>query len=304
MLAKILEGLIYDQTEKYLIRRQILSIDQYGFRKNKSTKGAIIRFINTVQKDLDNKKKSMAVYIDLKKAFDTVNHKILLRKLENYGIRGHALEWFKSYLSERRQYISSGKAETELSDIEFGVPQGSNLGPLLFLIYINDLPQCLKNGQATLFADDTTIYNTAENATQMVEKMNEDLQSLVEWFRANKLTLNANKTYGCLFGEKRIQDIGIKVDKVDLEMSHSVKYLGVYVDNQLSWKAHIANVENKVNQVLGVLCRIRHCMTLNAMKTVYYSLIHSHLLYCQEIWGTACKTTLSSLVIAQKKRCD
>ena len=301
VLAKVIESLVYDQLNGYLSKRKILTDRQYGFRKEKSTKSALIRFINTVQKDLDNKKKAVAVYIDLKKAFDTVNHKILIQKLELYGIRGHALEWFKSYLNDRKQYVACGQVKSNMAAVEFGVPQGSNLGPLLFLIYVNDLPRCLNNGHATLFADDTTVYNTANNIGEIQNKTNEDLKNLVEWCRANKLTLNTSKTYGCIFGENPTQEIGIKIGDTDVNMSQSVKYLGVHVDSKLSWKAHIAHVANKINQTLGALYRVRHSLNLKAMKTVYYSLIHSHLIYCQEVWGTAYKTALVPLVIAQKK---
>ena len=301
VLTKVIESLVYDQVDRYLSIREILTDNQYGFRKEKSTKGALIRFINTVQKDLDNKKRAAAVYIDLKKAFDTVNHDILLKKLEIYGIRGHALGWFKSYLNDREQYVACGQAKSNMAAVNFGVPQGSNLGPLLFLIYINDLPKCLTNGQATLYADDTTIYNTANHTNELQHKTNEDLKNLVEWFRANKLTLNTSKTYACMFGEKPTQEIEIKIGDTHINMSQSVKYLGVHVDSKLSWKAHIAYVANKINQTIGALYRVRHCLNTKAMKMIYYSLIHSHLLYCQEVWGTAYKSALVPLVVAQKK---
>ena len=302
VFAKIFEGLMYERLMAYLQQHQILSKHQFGFQKGKSTKGALLRFINEIQGDLDKGLTAGAIYIDLTKAFDTVDHKILLKKLQIYGVRGIALEWFTSYLTSRTQHISCGETKSEAKLIRCGVPQGSNLGPLLFLIYLNDLPHCLQFGKPTLFADDTTVYNAASNAEQLVRQTNADLCQLAKWFQANKLTLNASKTYGCVFGNQPILvQEEIKVNGETIEMSNTVKYLGIFVDARLSWAPHIAQVTNKINQTMGALYKIRQCLPRSTMLGIYYSLIHSRLLYCLEVWGTACHTTLQPLIIAQKK---
>ena len=285
----------------YLTKRKILNIAQYGFMKGKSTKGALIRFITKIQKDMDDKNKSTAVYIDLKKAFDTIDHKILLNKLEHYGIRGIANDWFKDYFRNRSQYVYGDETASETMPITCGVPQGSNLGPLLFLIYINDLPKCLQHCTATLFADDTTIYATAKTEKELQDKMNEDLNNLSAWFKANKLTLNTKKTYACDFGKSKQPYDTLRIDGKTIEMTNCVKYLGVYVDSKLSWKPHISYVVNKISTIIGVMSKIRKTLNIESMKTLYYALVHSRLLYCQEAWGTAYKTTLDPLVKAHKK---
>ena len=245
-----------------------------------------------------------AIFIDLKKAFDAVNHEILLRKMEIYGIRGNSHSWFKNYLENRKQYIECQSVKTESVNIEVGVPQGSNLGPLLFLLHINDISHSLKHGRSTLFPDDTTIYNNGQNKLELCKKMNEDLASLNNWISANKLTLNTNKTYACIFGNiNRNENEEYKFYIIDkqIQITNFVRYLGVEVDSQLSWSAQIAKLTNKCNQVVGVLSKIRPLINKTTAKQIYYALVHSRLIYCQEIWGTACKTTLLPLERMQKK---
>ena len=301
VITKIMEGAMYKRVQSYLEKYKILSPDQYGFRCKRSTKGALIRFVHTVQQNLDNGKKSAAVYIDLKKAFDTVNHNILLEKIEIYGIRGPVLNWFKDYLKNRKQYIENQTAKSEEEILPCGVPQGSNLGPLLFLLYINDLPLSVKTGQCTLFADDTTIYNVGNTYHELVTKINLDLKELNKWFISNKLTLNIKKTNACVFGNQTAECKQLALNDMKIDFSESVKYLGVYVDKKLKWNEHIRYVTKKINQILGILSKARNSINERMSLAIYHSLINSRLTYCQEVWATACKTTLKSLEVAQKK---
>ena len=188
-----------------------------------------------------------------------MDHSILLSKLSKYGVRGISLKWFENYLNRRKQFIDNGHIKSKYSYLKAGVPQGSNLGPLLFLIYVNDLPLCLKSAQVTLFADDTTIYASANTNKELAQKMNDELIHLSEWFKCNKLTLNVNKSYGCIFGNDKNGDkVDFKIDNKQIEITGVVKYLGVYVDANLNWIPHIHNVANKVSQIIGVLAKIRH----------------------------------------------
>ena len=203
---------------------------------------------------------------------------------------------------EIKQFIEQGTIRSKLCEVTCGVPQGSNLGPLLFLLYINDLPDCLQYGKSILFADDTTTYQFGKNGAELTERMNVDSDKLANWFKANKLTLNVFKTYSCEFHDRRSCVIGeLTMQGQVIERSDSVKYLGLHVDNKLTWKNHIAHVTNKINQVIGVMAKIRNHLTKEAMKTIYYALVHSRLVYGIEIWGTAYATTIKPLEIAQKK---
>jgi hypothetical protein len=238
----------------------------------------------------------------LKKAFDTVNHEILIQKLERYGIRGLALQWFRNYLSDRKQFIQHGDMKSTLRHVTCGVPQGSNLGPVLFLLYVNGLPQVLENTTSTLFADDTTLKATGENSNILQTKMNADLELTAIWFEANKLTLNINKTAGCHFRPQSAGVLsGIMIENQSINIVKSVRYLGLYVDEKLCWSDHIKVLTNKVNKYVGMLARVRNHLDSKSLKILYTSLVHSSLMYGIELWGNACNSALEPLFRAQKK---
>ena len=181
---------------------------QFGFRKNHSTNHAIISIMQKIQDSIQNNRFSIGVFIDLQKAFDTVNHSILLEKLDHYGISGISNTWFRSYLTERQQFVSISGDKSELTTIEHGVPQGSVLGPLLFLIYINDLHQCIINSTSFHFADDTNLLFVPPNRVRnrnIVRRLNVDLKSLNNWLLANKISLNSSKTELIVFRKKGVQ---------------------------------------------------------------------------------------------------
>ena len=188
-ISKVLEKIVYKRTYNFLHDNNILYQSQYGFREKHSTIQAVSQSVFETLKALDEKKSVLGVYLDLSKAFDTINHLILIRKLEFYGIRGLPLEWFKDYLRNRKQYVQYQNHNSDRHILEFGVPQGSVLGPLLFLIYINDLPSCLEFATSINFADDTTLFGSHTDLKHLHSLMNQDLNNLDDWFRENKLLL-------------------------------------------------------------------------------------------------------------------
>ena len=192
------------------------------------------------------------VFIDLKKAFDTVDHVILLGKLKSLGISSNNLEWFHSYLSSRYQKTVIGQASSTSRKVSVGVPQGSILGPLLFAIYINDLPKVLRNTTVTLFADDTALYCSSQSARDLQTMLNQDLDRLAQWLYEHKLTLNVSRSKFMLIGGPRklntLQEFTLTIKEKELDRVNSYKYLGVIINENLSWTDHVDYIKTKVSQ--------------------------------------------------------
>ena len=301
---KIMEKLMHKQLYSFLNSHDILFENQFGFRKNSSTSFALITIIETIKETIDNKKYGCGIFIDLRKAFDTVNHEILLNKLDHYGIRGTALNWFKSYLFNRKQYVFHNGVSSQYQFITSGVPQGSVLGPLLFLLYINDLPNISKVLNFFLFADDTNIYYEADTPAKLEKVINKELKKLRIWLIVNRLSLNIDKTNFVVFhpyNKPLKQKITLKIHKSAIKEKDCVKYLGVLIDSTLTWKDHIDNVITKISKSLGLLYKIRYFVNIKIMRMLYFSLVYPHLTYGIEVWGSADITYLNRIFILQKR---
>ena len=301
---KIIEKLMHKRLYSYLESHNMLFHNQFGFRKGNSTVHALIQITEQIKHSVENGKLGCGIFIDLRKAFDTVNHNILLQKLEHYGIRGSPLDWFRSYLTDRRQYVFFNGYSSSIQNITCGVPQGSVLGPLLFLIYINDLPNISKILKFYLFADDTNIYYESSSTKELEKTLNKELKKLFQWLCVNRLSLNIKKTNFVIFHpfNKRVDEtITLTIHKKAISEEKYVKYLGVLIDSSLTWKHHIANIAKKVSRSIGVMYKIRSLVNITILKNIYYSLIYSHLLYAIQAWGSAFETHKSKLVVLQKK---
>ena len=199
-MSKILEKLVHKRVYKFLEKMNFFPNTQFGFRKSVSTSHAISLLVNTITKFMNKKKKTLGIFLDFSKAFDLIDHKILLQKLKKCGIRGHANKWFESYLSNRTQQVQvNGVLSSTICKVKHGTPQGSILGPLLFLIYISDLPSCLKHSIPLFYADDTNLVLSASVCGELISKANEELQNISEWVISNKLSLNERKTQAIIF---------------------------------------------------------------------------------------------------------
>ena len=241
--SKILEKIMYNRLYKYLKENNILYKKQFGFQKNHSIEHAIMQLVDQISNSSENNQYTLGVFIDLSKAFDTVDHEILIAKLENYGIKENNLNWFKSYLENRKQFIRSDNISTNYQEIVCGVPQGSILGPLLFLIYINDLNEASDVLNLIMFTDDTNLFYSHKNIGNLFFTMNDELVKINEWFKANKLSLNIKKTKLTLFHKKSLTELGstlplaipnLQIGKKNIERVSSIKFLGVMLDEHLS----------------------------------------------------------------------
>ena len=241
--------------------------------------------------------------MDLAKAFDSVNHKILLQKLEKYGIRGSALKFFESYLSNRWQYVKLNGNSSNLAPIDIGIPQGSILGPLLFLLYINDLPNA-SNFFVKLFADDTFLSLSSQNFNELKKKANFEIKKVHNWLIANKLTLNIKKSKFMIISKRKgvnKNSFKLKINGKAIERCTSYKYLGLFIDDELTWKNHIKHVCQKLSKACGIISKIRHCVDIKTLKIVYYALGYSYLRYCNIVWGNTTKNILKPLVVLQNR---
>ncbi len=304
IFAKVFEKCMYNYLIDFIDDNQILHNCQFGFRSKHSTQHAIVTLVEKVSKALDNNKIVVGVFLDLKKAFDTVNHQILLRKLEKIGVRGTPLLWLKSYLTNRKQYVSFQNHKSETKYITCGVPQGSVLGPLLFIIYINDLPKVTKSLYSILFADDTNLFLEGSSYKEIIAKLNPELVLLSEWFKANKLSLNLTKTHFMVFHRAKFKSndmIPLKINNNVIEKTESTKFLGVIIDNKLTWTNHIVHVKNKIAKGIGIIHKARKYLNKQSLIKLYYSFVHPYLIYCVEAWGNAIDSYLDPIIKLQKK---
>ena len=249
--SKILERIMYNRLYDHFNQNNLLFEKKFGFRSSHSTEHAVVELFDELINSFDNKNFTLGVFIDLSKAFDTVNHEILLKKLQSYGIIGNHLNWFKSYLRERKQFIANAQSKTELKIIQCGVPQGSILGPLLFLIYINDLFKSSPVLKFIMFADDTNLFFSHKDVNSLYETVNIELEKVNIWFKANKLSLNVSKTNYILFHQKRKEDYlplrlpSLTINNCEINRVTKTKFLGLIVDEHLTWNEHIKVVEKQ-----------------------------------------------------------
>ena len=287
VFSKIFEKLINRRLYDFLDKLNIFYPLQFGFREKHSTNHALISITDANRNTIDNQKYGCGVLIDLKKAFDTVNHSILLRKLEHYGIRGVALDWFTSYLSGRKQYVSVNGHISGYCEITCGVPQGSVLGPLLFLIHIN-----------------TNIYFEASDLFTLQKVLNRELRHVKKWLDANKSSLNIDKTNFVVFhspARKLTEPIVLKFGRKKISRTDHVRFLGVLLDEPLGWKPHLVELSRKLSRSVGIFYKLRHYVPADTLKTVYYAPFYPFLTYGITVWGAIYDKFLSPVRIAQKK---
>ena len=302
---KILEKIVYVRLHQFLVKNKVLYKFQFGFRKHHSTALALIDVIDSCYKNIDSGNKVLGVFLDLQKAFDTVNHDILLHKLSYYGIRGVMHNWLKSYLIGRKQYTVVNGVSSEPCEIRCGVPQGSVLGPLLFLIYVNDISAVTGDSNLKLFADDTNLFVFAKTYVQLQQKANECLSNLQNWFLANKLSLNIEKTNFTIFASRNKNNerdsVKLSIGGQMIQRVNCCKYLGVFVDEQLCWEDHINYIYKKLVKFTSLFYKIRHLLPYACLKMLYYAFVHPHMQYCIEIYASACKVYLNKLRVLNNK---
>ena len=290
----------------FILSNNIIYPKQYGFLHGRSTEHAITDVLLDLIEGIENKTFPLAVFLDLTKAFDSISHTILIRKMYRYGIRGTALDWFKSYLTNRAQFVQIDLERSSNKSIDFGVPQGSVLGPILFLLYINDLPSCSDILSFTLFADDTTALYNSSSLDDAFQTVNNELDHLNSWMSSNNLAVNVSKTNFVLFMTRQKFLKTTFNDHHYLTMSSKpvlqkdgVKFLGLLIDNNLTFNNHINHICSKLLIGIYALRRASKVLASNDLKTLYSSLILPYLNYNLLAWGGACKLQTKYKILNQ-----
>lgn len=305
VISKIFEHILYNRLNTHLLKNNILNDRQFGFRANSNTLAAAVDLITNINTNIDKKNIALGIFIDLKKAFDTVSHQKLLQKLNNIGVTGTALSMFESNLQNRYQVVKINNHTSQPQNVSYGIAQGSKIGPLIFLIYINSITNIGLKGQLTLYADDTSMFYFGKCIHTMISDAQSDLDLLNEWFKYNLLTINPSKTSYMIFAAKNKllpqQLTPLMINNEIIQRSRQEKYLGLWIDDNLTWKTHINYISTKLVSLLGALRRISHCIPKKISTIIYNSLVKSHLEYLVEIWGSAATSNLNALQRTQNK---
>ena len=292
-ISKIIEKIIVQQLTDHFIQNNLFYKGQYGFRSNHSTEYAALDVINKIYKTLDNNNCSLNIFLDLSKAFDSLDHTILLKKLNYYGIKGKSLELFESYLTNRKQFVLFENNKSCLGNITTGVPQGSVLGPVLFLIYINDIINADSIFDLTLYADDTTLTTTLQaNNYKNINKdgenfLNSEIHKIHTWLLANRLSLNINKTKAIIFQTigKKIVYPKLQIDNKVIEYVDTFSFLGICIHKNLNWKIHTDYVASKIAKTAGIMNQLKRFLPENILLMIYNTLVTPHLSYGVLLWG-------------------
>ena len=312
VFSKVFEKLIYNRIIDFILKHDVIHPKQYGFIKGRSTEQAMLDITLKIIDAIENRIFSIGLFLDLSKAFDSISHKILLKKLSYYGIRGVPLRLIQSYLENRFQYVVYNDSASNLQTVTYGVPQGSVLGPLLFLLYINDMPSISSAISFILFADDTTgIYNSP-SLDDLFKSTQNDLDKLNTWFSANQLLINIDKTNLVLFmTRQKEQHISVdqevhnlKLSSIDIKNTEKVKFLGIFLDKNISFKSHIQYIHTKILKGIYALSRAAKILPIDALKSLYSALVLPYLNYGLLTWGGAMRLAEFNYVILDHGRTD
>lgn len=301
VLSKPVEKIMNRQINEYIDSNSIINKRQYGFTNSSNTTAACIDFVNSVQTSLDNGNATSCISLDLQKAFDTVQHKMLLRILYSYRFSSNAVQLISNYLTRRKQFILfNGKKSDEMT-VRCGVPQGSVLGPTLFNLYINGLFDLQLSGKLIMYADDAILVYSSINDGELVTNMQNDLNIISTWLITHHLNINYTKSFYVMFGRRESTNYHISVGTSILKREYKLKYLGLTVTHNMCWNEHIDALKKSISPYIFVLHKLCGIVTRQVQYMIYYSYIHSKLLYMNSVWSSAPAYKMHELEILQNR---
>lgn len=304
VMSKIFETVINVRVDGFVQKYSIMSDVQYGFRKKRSCEEALLSIKHEIINNIEQRLYTIGLFLDLRKAFDSVSHAILLTKIYDCGIRGTAHDLIRSYLQNRYQYVSINNSKSTKLKILQGVPQGSILGPLLFNLYINDLAYIPYSQSVIMYADDTNVFFAGKSLQMLQISINNYLKLLMSWLHSNQLQLNVNKTKYIIFApiNKPINfKLAILFQNVQIEQVEAHKFLGIWFRGDMSWTTHVEKLSAELSKITGCFNKIRDLIPLWLKKVLYYSMFYSRLTYCMLVWGTTYSKNYQKLIILQKR---
>lgn len=305
--SKLFEISIYNRLNDFLTKCNIINKYQFGFQKQSGTLSAVTTLLDDIKHALDssNRKICACLFLDVSKAFDTIPHNILIGKMYRYGIRGKAGDLIKSYLSNRMQCVSIGEIKSTIMNISYGTPQGSTVGPVIFLLYINDIFKLKLNGKIILFADDAAIIYTNNNIASLNDMINEDLITLHNWFIENKLTLNLNKSKSMIFHplqNTKQYKLNLNLNGNTIEQVEQFRYLGITLQENLRWDVHIKTITSKISSIAGIMKRFGKNVDGKTLISMYHAYVNSHISYMSPVWGnSATQIHINNVQVAQNQ---
>jgi len=302
-LSKVIEKLAKKRILQFLNGKSFFNKNQFGYLEGRGIDDALFQIVNGIQQTLDSGGVAAGLFLDLSKAFDSIDHRILLNEMQSVGFESSDLKWLQSYLQGRKQLVFVNGVESEWLEVKSGVPQGSILGPILFLVYINKLPALDLYGKPVQYADDTNLFYAGDSYGEIIQNMGKDLEIVDTWLEEINLHLNLKKTSAICFSKP-----GCKLEKPELWYKNSkilyatsLKFLGLHIDEHLTWKAHINKVIQKIVPVSKAFTRIRNYLTDEMKRSLYFAVVHSHLGFLSHVWGHCNDGDLQRLMVIQNR---
>jgi hypothetical protein len=294
-IAKALEYCVHKQLLTYLITNKFITKDQFAYLKNNNAQLCLHRLVDDILENLNFKEKTGMCFLDIRKCFDSIDHDILIAKLEKYGILNKELNWFRSYLKCRSQVVCHNGVLSDSKQLNIGVPQGTILGPILFLIYVNDLPNAVtNNAQINIFADDVVVYSNHDSLKTLNENLQNTMNNVFDWYETNRLSLSLEKCKSMVINNNlthKLDNFSLELGDTKLDQVSQMKYLGVTIDDELNWQGHLKNIAMKINATNARLRRLRKILPIDIRIKIHKAINIPILDYASTVWGQFSKTT-------------